>query len=53
MNHDGCEVMALGGVAEDKLKDVKHMCFDGYAMLGSIWMPLLNKANNKNLAIKD
>ena len=45
--------MALGGVAEDKLKDVKLMYFDGYAVLGSIWMPLLYKANNKNIAIKD
>jgi len=42
-SHKGADVIALGGVCDDNIEEIKSLHFDGYAMLGAVWMPLINK----------
>jgi len=43
---NSCKIIALGGIDAGKIKQVKHMGFDGFAVLGAIW-------NKKKLAIEN
>lgn len=52
MNHEGCEVIALGGVDQSKVMDVKHLCFDGYVMKGSVWLPFMRRSQNTGNSIQ-
>lgn len=43
-NHNGNQdVIALGGIKADRISDVAGIGFDGVAVLGSVWEPLVNR----------
>ena len=42
---NGCKIIALGGIDAKKIEQVKHMGFDGLAVLGAIW-------NDKQLTLE-